>query len=530
MLTDARTLPADARVEADVAIVGAGPAGITLASELQGSGMRVVLIEGGGARPERDAGRFVAGESIGAPYYPLATTRVRGFGGTSNHWLDYGWFRGRPLETVDFEARTEIPHSGWPLSREDLDPFYARANAHCGLGTYDYDVNGYVTDERPELPIVGDVLQTVVFKLSHPRIWRERLDGFAAAEDVDVLLHASVIHIETAGASRVARLRLRTTSGEASVAARTFVLAAGGIANARLLLLSRSDTHPDGLGNGNDLVGRFFMEHPRLRAATIVPADPTLVERTNLYDRHPSGEEGVAIHGKLALRPEVVRDEGIVDIGFFVQGLTSQRGHPAMRSAITLKNALSWRPRPDHLLRHAGNVVPGLGAVATTAVHELRHRLGRDRPPPDELQFEVMAEQAPNPASRVTLGSRRDPFGLPLARLDWQLTPLDLRSVQRATDLVEDALGDGRHGRMRWRLGDVTPVEPWKGGWHHMGTTRMHPDPSEGVVDADARLHGVDNLFVAGSSVFPSSGYANPTLTLVALACRLADRLRAEFA
>ncbi|TAL22732.1 MAG: GMC family oxidoreductase, partial [Frankiales bacterium] len=191
------------------------------------------------------------------------------------------------------------------------------------------------------------------------------------------------------------------------------------------------------------------------------------------------------------------------------------------------KHALVDRPLPSHLLGHAGTAVRHLPDLLRVVRRQLAHRRGRAGSFPDTMiQLRAMSEQAPNPLSRVTLDSKRDTHGVPLARLDWRLTELDRRSVRQAQDLIDTALRRAGLGRLENCLGDEWPPAEQRGQWHHMGTTRMHADPRQGVVDPQGRVHGKRNLYVAGSSVFPTSGYANPTLTVVALALRLADELR----
>jgi choline dehydrogenase-like flavoprotein len=128
----------------------------------------------------------------------------------------------------------------------------------------------------------------------------------------------------------------------------------------------------------------------------------------------------------------------------------------------------------------------------------------------------------------VTLSEQTDALGMPRVRLEWRLRPADMRSMVRAQEIVDEELRRAGLGRLQIELDDATPPPGLKGGWHHMGTTRMHLDPRQGVVDEHCRVHGVANLYVAGSSVFPTAGYANPTLTLCALAIRLADRVKKE--
>ena len=146
------------------------------------------------------------------------------------------------------------------------------------------------------------------------------------------------------------------------------------------------------------------------------------------------------------------------------------------------------------------------------------------------MVFELnhMTEQSPNPHSRVTLSDERDIFGRNRVRLDWRLTPLDMRSIIKAQEIIDQELRYAGLGRLEIELRTETPPEHLEGGWHHMGTTRMHRDPKRGVVDEHCRVHEITNLFIAGPSVFPTGGYANPVLTFVALAIRLADYIKAS--
>jgi choline dehydrogenase-like flavoprotein len=130
----------------------------------------------------------------------------------------------------------------------------------------------------------------------------------------------------------------------------------------------------------------------------------------------------------------------------------------------------------------------------------------------------------------VTLGTRRDRFGLPVARVDWRPAPSDRASIRASQKAVDTALRAAGLGHVEFMLGDEHPPMLLEGNFHHLGTTRMHTDPARGVVDADCRVHGVRNLYVAGSSVFPTYGCSNPTLTVVALALRLADHLKKQLA
>lgn len=512
----------------DFCIIGGGPAGLTLASALSGGGSSVLLLESGGwpARPaDVDLARA---RSVGHPYFPVHTTRVRGLGGTSNHWYHAVGFRARPLDEVDFEARDAVPHSGWPFGRADLDPYYARAHEVCRLGPYDYETSTWTGGaDGPPLPLGPEVV-TSVFQLTSTDAFQDLGRRLLDDDETSVLLEATVVELETGDAAdEVGAARVRMPDGaQARVQAKAFVVAAGGIDNARLLLASRA-RRPAGLGNDHDLVGRFFMEHLSVRSGDWRPLDRAHVVGPTPYRAHEVA--GTEIHAKLSPSQKEVRERGILNSTFFLDAMDEGRASPGTLSTVTLKHALVDRPRPSHLLGHAGTAARHLPDLLRVARRQLAHRRGRADGFADTLiQLRAMSEQAPNPLSRVTLDSRRDAHGVPMARLDWRLTDLDRRSVREAQDLIDAALRGAGLGRLENRLGEESPPAEQRGQWHHMGTTRMHDDPRQGVVDADGRVHGMRNLFVAGSSVFPTSGYANPTLTVVALALRLADTLRAS--
>ncbi|MGH9026526.1 MAG: FAD-dependent oxidoreductase, partial [Acidimicrobiia bacterium] len=262
MLIDANDVPGDVR--ADVCIVGGGAAGITLALELANAQLSVVVLESGDTEREESVEALAGGVTTGRSY-PLATTRLRYLGGATNHWSGFC----RPLDPIDFEPRPWIPYSGWPFSRAELDPYYGRAQTVCGLGPFEYDVDWW--QERVGLETLPDdgVLATALYQVSPPvRFGEEYRPALTAAANVDVYLHADVVGLDLApDGEAVSRARVATLAGNSwSASARVFVLAAGAIEVARLLLTSR-DQQPEGIGNANDLIGRFFMEHPHMPRA-----------------------------------------------------------------------------------------------------------------------------------------------------------------------------------------------------------------------------------------------------------------------
>jgi choline dehydrogenase-like flavoprotein len=409
-----------------------------------------------------------------------------------------------------------VPESGWPFGREELQPYYERAHERLGLGPFDYDAAQWEARlGARRLALAPQRMVTRIFRLARPScfhdLYRERV---ATAPNVRLLLHANALELQTdEHAGAVTSLAVGCLSGRrVRVAARRYVLAAGGIENARLLLLSHA-VQANGLGNGSDLVGRYFMEHAHF-ASGVVDLERPRALRLDLYQRNR--DAGV---GRLFLPESVQEQEAIAGCSVMIEPLyRGDETRPASRLARVIEALRRMRQR-DPLRRRAARLA---GAPL-----EGLPRIGR---PLAALRLRHTMEQAPNRASRVVLDDQRDAFGARRVRLEWRTSALEERTWLRSLELLDAAFREAGIGRLR-ELPEARgwPPPPLQGKrGHHMGTTRMSDDPRRGVVDADCRVHGVANLFVAGSSVFPTSGVGTPTLTLVALAIRLADRLKRE--
>ena len=512
MHIDARTLPNGSVLEADLCIVGAGAAGISMALEWIGSRHTVLLLEGGGLDYEAAMQDLYRGESVGLPYYPLQAARLHYFGGTTGHWAGFC----STLDPIDFEERAWVPHSGWPIRREELDPFYARAQPLLELGPYEYGAGDWQRRDPTLVPLPLDprVMWTKMWQFSPPTRFGARYRAAViGAPNVHLYTHANVCELEANESLRsIEGLRVRTLDGkELRARARYYVLACCSIQNARLLLASNRRT-PTGLGNAYDLVGRFFMEHIEIPSGRLALA-PSHAANTKMY----ALEFGrTRARGELALSAAVQREQRILNAT-----VSLEPGGPDEVAQSTFEwgtpdRLAAMRERDAH--RNAGPPPAGLA----------------EPPPPASapLFFHLMTrqEQAPNPASRVLLSTERDALDMPRAKLDWRLTALDRRSFRAFYEVMGRELGRSGAGRVQLLDWVTRDEDTWpstlSGGWHHMGTTRMHENPRLGVVDANCRVHGLGNLYVAGASVYPTGGAANPTLTLVAVSLRLSDHLK----
>jgi choline dehydrogenase-like flavoprotein len=531
-----------------VCIVGAGAAGITLALELADSGLGVLLLESGGLKAERDTQQLyegaVADERLHSPPHRF---RQRRFGGSTTVWGG----RCVPFDPIDFEARDYIPYSGWPIGLEAIQPFYPRANQLCEAGAFEYrDTEALRGPLRPMIEgfrsdhFTADTLE----RFSCPTNFGARhADRLRAAHNVRVLLHANVTEVNLfPGGQAVESLTVRNLAGTRfTVWASRFVIAVGGLETPRLLLANRS-VLPQGIGNEHDVVGRYYMSH-------IAGAVGRLEFRqggTGVWHGYDRTADGIYVRRRLALTPETQRR---LRIGNFIARLhhpriTDPSHRTAVLSALQLaKGMISYeygkrlhgeeRARLRTWLRHVGNAAAAPHEVLAFATHMLRDRFLASRKFPSIIvrssrghySLDFHAEQEPNPASRITLTDERDALGMARMLVDWRYTPGDVRTVQGAVRLLADDMRSSGVGTFQCDPESIEREILHYGayGGHHLGTTRMGTDRKTSVVDANCRVHGIRNLYIAGGAVFPTSSQANPTLTIVALSLRLAAHLQA---
>ncbi len=544
MIVNARSLPQNQVVETDICIVGSGTAGMTLARELVGKNFRVCLLESGGRKAGRKEQSLYWGENIGRPYFPLDTARARYFGGSTNRWHvplggDFLGARMRSLDAIDFEEREEVPFSGWPFTKAHIEPYYQRADEILRIGPPTYEV-GYWEDkkERPRLPLDEQTVETVIFKFgSKDPFVNEYYDQVINADNIITFLYANVLDIETTETGdTVTRLQAGTFEGNKFwVSAKIAVLAAGGLETPRLLLLSNR-VQKKGLGNQHDLVGRFFMEHLHFQSGILIPSRSDFFKRTRLYNSvHQVGN--VPIIGKLGLSESTLRREKLLNYSMellprtvlerYVQRVSEELVSSKSVSALkTIKASLKRGAVPNEMGKHLSDIVGGFDEIAVACFRKLSEKLYKEKT--NVFLLAHMTEQVPNPESRVTLGEERDPFGQRRMQLDWRLSSIDVESTCRAQKIIDREIRRTGLGKILFQMDENTPPPRITGGWHHMGTTRMHDDPEKGVVDANSKVHGLSNLYIAGPSVFPTGGYANPCLTIIALAVRLADYLKEQ--
>ncbi|MBX9614330.1 MAG: GMC family oxidoreductase [Caulobacteraceae bacterium] len=500
-VTDARTLPDASLIEADIVIIGGGMAGLTLAHEFAGTATRVVILESGGPDPDEEIQALYQGPGTmsgpGNPDLPiddyLAQSRVRALGGSGHVW---GGKCG-PLDAIDFAARPWWALSGWPFGRHELKPFYDRACDRLNLPRFPGEDGlppsspAPVTDLSAPLRSSPRAYSPVSGRVD-PGQFAAFRDGPGQSANIHVHTHINCTAIRLGDDGAVDRLELRCLTGTRHIArSPIYILATGGIENARLMLASRAD-RPEGVGNGSDWVGRCFQGHCTLSTGENDPRGEAEVSFTTDADLSLyNSQQRDRPHAVLVLSPEAQRDLGV--------------GNCTLTLVVQPKAAAA----PGTILAAVDQMA---GAI--------------EGPSARRLDYYFMSEEVPNRDSRITLSDQTDALGQPRARLDWRFAREDWDSLSGSAAGFARALGAQGLGRLCWPIGSDAIVAGLRPSRHHMGTTRMATDPAQGVVDADCRVHETPNLYVAGSSVFPTSGLVNPTLTLTALAIRLADHLK----
>ena len=511
----------------DVCVVGAGPAGALVAHRLASAGHDVVVLEAGprfdfedrpeqmeqAIRPAHDdlsvwemGGERDAFSNAGEQFYPLNITRVKGVGGSTLHWQGMVM----RLHESDFGGTLPNDDAAWPIDYETLRPYYAEAESAFGVAGASDNPFAPPRESPHPMPAFEPSYSDSLFaeaceelgidmhsvpnaRNSEPYDGRSACVGYGTCQPVcpagakyDATVHAgraeergaTVIDRAPVGrlehdADRVTAAVYETPDGtEHRQEADAFVVACGGVETPRLLLMSESDAYPDGLANSSGTVGKFFMDH------LFAGAGGTLDE--------PTRQNHVGFYTSAC---DQFYDEADAEVAPFKLEFLNYAGPSPVEQALTGDD---WG---DELL------------------DRLRDGYGT------HVAMGGLVEQLPRSDSYVTLDSERtDDRGNPVPEIHWSVGDRALRTIERANEIQRSILEE-LGAEVEWVAGpDATGP-----AYHHMGTTRMSADPDAGVVDADCRTHDLDNCWIASSSVFPTSGAMNPTLTIAALALRIAD-------
>lgn len=530
--------------DCDVCIVGAGPVGIALALACERRGLSVLVIESGQEAPDRFAAALAAGHAVNAQHHaPTAIAMHRGFGGTSR------WWGGRcvPLDDIDFTRRPHVSGPAWPIAHSDIVAWHEPAAEFFGIAAARFVAPAGPWNE------FGDA------RCDQLERWTPEIDAGArhrahltASASITVLLGATVteLHLSEDG-RRIDALTVADAHRRTVIKPERIALACGGLETTRLLLHAQQ-RRPELFGGTDGALGRGYMGHLSGKIADLVLADPTAVSVHDFFL-----DQNVFVRRRLTLKKEAQLRERLLNIAFWADnpplfaaghgnGVLSMAwlalaipsvGRRLVAEGVRLNHV---GPAPHQWLHHIGNVGRAPFSTAREIAAILHARLLSSPRKPGFLTksrngryaLHYMAEQAPNRESRVTLSSRSDALGLPFLDIDLRYTNADVQSALRAHDVLDRSLQQAGLGRLEYR--DAPDARPTRimqqatDGYHQVGTTRMGLTAQDSVVDADCRVHGISNLYVSSSSVFPGSGQANPTFVAVALAMRLAAHLATQ--
>jgi choline dehydrogenase-like flavoprotein len=541
-------LESDLEITTDICIIGAGPAAQTVAARLEQSRLRIYLVETGPSEKDVQSQSLNLLEPSGTeadPYLNPLATRWRQVGGTAAVWNTYlsrtlTAARYLRLDPIDFERREWIDHSGWPISYNDLAPYYDQAEDLCLPHSQD---EPWVTESdalAKYLSLESSEFRTSVDLIGHGTVFTKAIpERFFRSAHTTLLTNSTVTSLVRDKATRsIQHAEVKTLSGnQFRIAARFFILAAGGIENARLMLLSEG---PRGLGNEHGIVGKFFMDHQRIDGGVLIPNDKAIFDNTKICDIRASS--GPHYSARLNFTREKMLREKLLNVAVLLRPIPNERLNETMSAMTSVFRSLKHGRLPA-FTRDVANLIAGSKDVVNTCLPLMLHQ--RDFAPNVvrggwsylsnnakrfvgfNVQFQI--EQVPEESNRVELGLERDAFGQRRARVYSSLSNIDIESFRRARSILAAEFERAGIGNMQIDRNSPVKLDVIGGTHHHMGTTRMHADPREGVVDANCQVYTVPNLYVAGSSVFPTGGYANPTLTILALSLRLADHLATSF-
>lgn len=551
-LLDARNFEDGAELSADLCIIGGGPMGLCLADALRFSNLSIILIESGGENRSQSAESLSSGEAVCDRYAPLSMYRRRMLGGASTIWGG----RCVPYDPIDFDDRSYVPNSGWPLSFDEIWPYYERATALAQAGKPVFDSSIAFPNAPALLEGLNSkiVLTNNMERFSLPtNFWKLLRSPLLKAANIRVVVNASCTNLlndRARGVIETARL-CTLENKKLKVRAKKFVVAAGGIESYRLLANS-NEFYPNGIGNEFDVLGRYFMSHIEGSFMKL-----KLAKGRRAYWNFDIADDGTYTRRRLSISPEIQRQHRLLNAVVRLHHESPANPlhrDPILSSMFLAKNFILAEYRnkitmversaldlmdqgPSFWVDHVLNIARGLPELSLFLARWVwRRNLKKRRIPyvvlpsrDGRFALDFNSEQVPAHDSRIMLSEKVDRLGVRLVNVDWKINELDVISISKTFRLIDEELrrcGVGFIDFGQCKLEDKIREEALPIGGHHLGAARMHSDPRKGVVDADLRVHGVSNLFIASTAVLPTSGHANPTLTTLALTLRLADKLK----
>lgn len=525
MLIDAREFKSPQNFSADICIVGAGVAGIVLANELRSINKSIILLEAGGEKYDDNIQQFYSAQSYPENFPDPLGSRIRALGGSCNRWEN----STERLDAIDFEKRSWVSDSGWPINYSDLTSYYGIAEDYCSVGSDGYSVGNWEDKGGFEnICQESDAWIPSIVKSALPPTrffdkYRSNISGrpnvrvysHAAITDLSFDIHGQTVNSVTFQANPYVKHQVK---------AKIIVFSMGGIESARLLL-QFNQKYNDALGNKNDNVGRYFMEHPTIRAAQFYPIGGKAL---------PEAYKGVfdnsrRIRLRLKLNEKTQNNYQCNNLRIFFNPKPRRILSDGISSSHLVFDALTDAEWPDNFGQHLSNILGDIDLLADSVSRNVfDKRLFQSSDDITGYQIISMIEQTPNRDNRIMLGDEKDPFGNQRVKIKWHLSESDKKKAWKSLELLSKDAGLSAWGRVK--LLPERSNRIWGSqlgfGQHHIGTTKMGTSMQNGVVDQDCRVFGTKNLYMAGSSVFPTGGHVPPTLTIAALAVRLADTIK----
>ncbi len=532
MIYDIESMETGKILATEICVIGSGPAGLSVADTIaRRSNKKVAILESGAFKMEADAEALSSGTKSGLIEEQLEELHARRVGGTANHWIlkladKSNGYRYAELDEIDFEKREYVPYSGWPVSKEELTPFYYKAReAYCDLGD-----NHDLWRCHP----VDHAVHTDSFAFGPTSVFTGKLpEKIAASSQVDLYTHATVTKLLRRD-GKITAAQIKTLGGkEFLINAETFVLAGSGFEVPRLLLHS-------GVGNEYDVVGRYYMDHSLIISGYFHPRDLNVIKKYKFLDmRLVEGKNKMRFFSFNRDRLMDYRIPNMATMVFPKPGVVAMNGHrsaqhlaecllrqhrlPVYPGALTdMINTLRATPYLARLVykRYFKGIslMPGLAAGGWSKIAELAREFER-------IEVMSLVEQYPHPENRVTLTNDLDRLGVPKVHVNLQWHDDQLQDLRRGSRLMLEAIQGVIPEIGDYQLPDAEEEFYSNTAHHLMGTTRMGNDVRTSVVDRDCKVHSIDNLFIAGSSVFTTGGFANPTLTIMALGIRLGEHI-----
>ena len=512
--------------ETDLCIVGSGVMGLAIASHLLNHSARKILLVEEGVLEDTNTTSAVAAELQGGDLASAVdNSRARGFGGSSRRWGG----QALPFSALDLADRPFLSQrGGWPISWEELNRFYPAADQFLGLTSMPFTTDLWKRQAVTAPFAEGSDLELSISKYSpHAYLASVYQKPITTSKQADCLINAKVASVVLEGdGARAQGVKVRNSHGrEATISARVVVLCSGGIENPRILLASQQ-LDRRGVGNQADLVGRYYQDHVGFFAAELRPLD--WARFRHLFASFLPGDQKYV--PKIQLAQSLQRSQGLLSV---IGNIDVQEGENSPRNCARRIYRKLRHARPIsaesgstfHDLRRLVSSAPD--ALKLLSAHLLEHRIGL----PKKARFFLMAnaESEPLHASRITLSDQLDGYGLNRPKVSWLVSDLTLNALKAYGVAVKNTLESATIAEVRLSPYLTDPKANWKERayslYHHMGATRMSSSPKEGVVDSYGRVHGIDNLYIAGTSILPSGSSSNPSYTALALAFRTAEHL-----